>query len=267
MLILKVGGGKSINWDFIAQDLISIQKKEKLIIVHGASVKRDEIANKLGHPTKVITSASGIDSVYTDDVALDIFLMVYSGLVNKKIVALLQKYGLNALGLSGVDGKLWEAKAKKDLLVKEGKKIILIRDNKTGRVEKINTKLINILLKSNYIPVISAPALSYAGEIVNTDNDWAAAVMAGTLKSQFLVYLFEAPGMLEDFSDPGTLIKKISQEKFINYLQYAKSRMKKKLLAVKKALDLGVEKIYFGDGRIKNPVVSALKGNGTTFTR
>ena len=267
MLILKVGGGKSINWDFIAQDLISLQKKEKPIIVHGASVKRDEIAKKLGHPTKVITSPTGIDSVYTDGVALDIFLMVYSGLVNKKIVALLQKYGLNALGLSGVDGKLWEAKAKKDLLVKEGKKIILIRDNKTGRVEKINTKLINILLKSNYIPVISAPALSYAGEIVNTDNDWAAAVMAGILKSQFLVYLFEAPGMLEDFSDPRTLIKKISQEKFINYLQYAKSRMKKKLLAVKKALDLGVEKIYFGDGRIKNPVVSALKGNGTTFTR
>ncbi|MBI3366095.1 [LysW]-aminoadipate kinase, partial [Candidatus Roizmanbacteria bacterium] len=206
MILVKVGGGKTINWNFIAKDISQLQKKDTIVIVHGASVKRDEIADKLGAPTKTVTSPSGITSVYTDEKALEIFLMVYSGLANKQIVAVLQKYGVNAVGLSGVDGKLWQAKAKKELLVKEGNKIKLIKDNKTGRVEKINTKLVSILLENGYIPVISAPAISYENEIVNTDNDWAAAIMAGSLHVEKLVYLFEAPGLLKNHKDELSII-------------------------------------------------------------
>ncbi len=266
MIIIKVGGGKTINWDFIAKDVARLQKKEDIIIVHGASVKRDEIAEKLGSPTKTVTSPSGITSVYTDEKALEIFLMVYAGLANKQIVAKLQKYGVNAVGLSGVDGKLWQAKPKKELLVKEGSKTKLIKDNKTGRVEKINTELIKILLNNSYVPVISAPAISYENEIVNTDNDWAAAVMAGALKADTLVYLFEAPGLLRNYKDESTLIKKISKDKLSDYFQYAQGRMKKKLLGVQKAVEFGIKKIYWGDGRIKNPITNSLKGKGTLIS-
>ncbi len=263
MILVKVGGGKTINWDFIAEDIKSLLKKENVVIVHGASVKRDEIAKKLGAPTKTVTSPSGISSVYTDEKAIEIFIMVYAGLVNKQIVATLQKHGVNAVGLSGVDGKLWEAKPKKELLVKEGKKTKLIKDNRTGRVEKINTHLIKILLKNNYVPVISAPAISYENEIVNTDNDWAAAVTAGSLKAEKLVYLFEAPGLLKNHKDESTLIRKIPKEKLAQYFQYAQGRMKKKLLGAQKAVELGIKKVYWGDGRIKNPITNSLKGKGT----
>lgn len=263
MILVKVGGGKTINWDFIAADIKTLQKKEKIIVVHGASVKRDEIAEKLGSPTKTVISPSGITSVYTDEKALEIFLMVYSGLMNKQIVVMLLKHGINAVGLSGIDGALWQAKAKKELLIQEGKKIKLIKDNRTGRVEKINSNLIKILLKNHYVPVISAPAVSYENEIVNTDNDWAAAVTAGSLHVDKLVYLFEAPGLLKNHKDESTLIKKIQKTKLSEYLQYAEGRMKKKLLGVQKAIDLGVAKIYWGDGRIKSPVTSALSGKGT----
>ncbi len=266
MILIKVGGGKTINWDFIAEDIARLQKKEDIAVVHGASVKRDEIANKLGSPTKTVTSPSGITSVYTDEKAIEIFLMVYSGLVNKQIVATLQKHGVNTVGLSGVDGKLWQAKAKKELLVKDGNKTKLIRDNKTGRVEKINTDLIKILIKNKYIPVISAPAISFENEIVNTDNDWAAAVMAGALKADTLVYLFEAPGLLRNYKDESTLINKIPKEKLAEYFQYAQGRMKKKLLGVQKAFELRIKRVYWGDGRIKNPIANSLKGKGTIIS-
>ncbi len=265
MILVKVGGGKTINWDFIAEDIKTLQKKEKIIIIHGASVKRDEIAKKLGSPTKTVTSPSGITSVYTDEKALEIFLMVYAGLMNKQIVAKLLKHGVNAVGLSGVDGALWQAKAKKELLIQEGKKVKLVKDNRTGRVEKINTDLIKMLIKNNYVPVISAPAISYENEIVNTDNDWAAAVTAGSLQVEKLIYLFEAPGLLKNHKDESTHIKKIQKIKLSEYLQYAEGRMKKKLLGVQKAIELGVKHIYWGDGRIKSPVTSALLGKGTVI--
>src|SRR3989344_4279464 len=95
MIIIKIGGGKAINIENIAQDIANLIKSgEEVIVVHGASATRDEIAQKLGIPTKTITSPSGVSSVYTDQNAIDVFLMVYCGLINKKIVATFQKYGI-----------------------------------------------------------------------------------------------------------------------------------------------------------------------------
>ena len=265
MIIIKAGGGKTIDWDFIVDDLKKLQKKEKIILVHGASVKRDEIAKKLGFPTKIVTSPSGVESVYTDEYALDIFLMVYSGLVNKKTVALLQHKGINAVGLSGIDGKLWQAKAKKELLIKEGVKTKLIQNNKTGRVEKVNTSLIRLLLDNHYLPVISAPAISFENEIVNCDNDWATAVMAGELGVKKLVFLFEAPGLLQDLGNESSLIRHIPKRSIEDFAVYAQGRMRKKIIAAKKAFAEGVKTIYWGDGRIRNPIINCLEGKGTVF--
>jgi len=265
MIVVKAGGGSNINWDFIAEDLANLVKKRKFVVVHGASRRRDEIAEKLSCPTKTIISPSGVSSVYTDNEALAIFLMVYSGLVNKQIVAKMRSFGLDAVGLSGVDGGLWKAKAKKEIFVKDGDKTKLIKNNLTGRVEEINTKLINLLLGSGYLPVICPPAISFENEIVNTDNDWAAAVMAGQLEVKEIVVLFEAPGLLRDPKDEKTKISRIEKEKLADFLVYAQGRMKKKILGAKKAFELGVEKIYWGDGRIKNPIINALAGKGTVI--
>jgi acetylglutamate/LysW-gamma-L-alpha-aminoadipate kinase len=266
MLLIKVGGGKQINWDGVCQDILQLSQEEKTIVVHGASIQRDELSAKLSIPVKTVVSPSGITSVYTDEEALDIFLMAYAGLVNKKIVARMHQHGINAVGLCGVDGRLWQAKAKKDLLVQEGNKVKLLKDNRTGRVEKINTELIRLLLEHDYLPVICPPSLSFEGEIVNTDNDWAVAVMAGALQIRKVVFLFEAPGLLRDQLREDSLIPHIEREKLDEFLEFAQRRMKKKILGAKKAIEGGVEVIYWGDGRKENPVKEALNGKGTVIS-
>ena len=266
MLIIKVGGGKTINWHYIAQDVVKLGKRQKIVIVHGASAQRDEIARKLNLPTKTVVSPSGITSVYTSQKSLDIFLMVYAGLVNKKIIAILQKYGINAVGLSGVDGRLWEGKRKSNLYIQDGIKTKLITDNLTGKVEKVNANLLYLLLKNKYVPLVCPPAISYDQEIINTDNDFAIAQMAKALNVKKLISLFEAPGLLKDPVDENSLIPKVKRKEIADFLQYAKGRMKKKLLGAKKAFECGVEIIYWGDGRIKNPVTNALRGKGTIIS-
>lgn len=277
MLIIKIGGGKTINLDFVCEDIkILISQGEKIVLVHGASEMRDEIAEKLNHPTKIIISPSGISSIYTDEKALEIFLMAYPGLVNKTIVAKLQQHRVNAVGLSGIDGRLWQGKRKKAVYSKVGKKVKLIRNNLTGKVDEINPQLINLLLENQYVPVICPPALSENNEIINTDNDWATAVMAGSLKVEEMVVLFEAPGLLKKFStrggsasgrtDESLLIKTIDKNKLSEYLGFAQGRMKKKILGAEEAFRQGLKTMYWSDGRIKNPIIKALNGNGTVIS-
>lgn len=266
MFLIKIGGGDQINLDYVCEDIASLAKKGKIVIVHGAGKTRDKIARKLGYPTKTVVSPSGISSVYTDGKALEIFLMVYAGLINKKIVSKLQSCGINAIGLSGVDGRLWVAKRKKELFIKENNKVKLLKDNLTGRVEKVNISLIKLLVKNGYMPVICPPAISFDNEIVNVDNDGAIAIMAKTLNAKELISLFEAPGLLKNPEDEKSTIDHIEKNKLDEYLKYAQGRMKKKILGAKKALELGVEKIYWGDGRIKNPIINLLKGKGTIIS-
>lgn len=264
MLIVKIGGGKQIRWDYICEDLkVLIDSGEKLIIVHGASEIRDEIAQKMGSPTRTVISPSGFSSVYTDKTALDIFLMAYCGLANKTIVAQMQLFGINALGLSGVDGMLWQAKAKTNLMILEDGKTKLIKDNLTGKVEKINTELIHLLMQNDYVPVICAPAISYESQIVNTDNDMATAVMAGALGAKKVIYLFEASGLMKDLKNPDSIIRNLSRSQIDEHMSFAQGRMKKKMMGASKALDLGVKQVFFGDGRIEKPITNALTGKGT----
>jgi len=266
MLLIKAGGGSALNWDAICRDIASLIETEPVILVHGANARRAEIAEKLSVPVRTVVSPSGISSVYTDEEALDVFLMAYPGLVNKKIVAKLHLHGVNAVGLSGVDGGLWLAKPKKDILIRDNGKIKLLRRNLTGRVEKINTDLIRLLLDGGYTPVLCAPALSYEKSIVNTDNDWAVSVMAESLGVKRIVSLFEAPGLLKDPEDEQSLIPHIDRNTLDDYMDFAKNRMKKKMLGAKKALEGGVETIYWGDGRTNDPIRNALNGSGTIIS-
>jgi [amino group carrier protein]-L-2-aminoadipate 6-kinase len=192
MILIKIGGGKQININAICADIKTlIDKGEKIILVHGASTTRDEIAASLNHPTNTIVSPSGVSSVYTDAKSIDIFLMSYVGLINKRLVEKLQQHGVNAVGLSGIDGKLWQGKRKKVVYSQVNGKTKLISDSMTGKVEKINSSLITLLLENGYTPVLCPPAISDENEIINTDNDWATGVMVGALGIEKMVVLFE----------------------------------------------------------------------------
>jgi acetylglutamate/LysW-gamma-L-alpha-aminoadipate kinase len=265
VILVKAGGGAGLNWDGIAADLAALRSGTEIVLVHGANAVRNELSARLGVPVRTVVSPSGISSVYTDAEALDVFLMAYAGLANKRIVARLQREGVNAVGLTGVDGRLWEAKPKKDLFVLEDGRTKLIRDNRTGRVEKANAGLIRLLLENGYTPVICAPAITPEGEIVNTDNDTAAAVLAAALGIGKLIYLFEAPGLLREAGRPETLVPGVGRSEIQDCLPWAKGGMQKKLIAARRALEAGVAEVVFGDGRTLHPVRDALDGKGTVF--
>lgn len=263
MLIIKVGGGRTINWDYIAYDLKTI--RDEVIIVHGANAWMEEIGGKLGISERIVTSPSGHVSRYTDKKTMEVLTMVYCGLVNKKIVACLQKHGINAIGLSGADGKLWLGKRKEVILSQVGEKTKIIRDSVTGKVESVNTSLVKLLIDAGYTPLITTPAITATGELINVDNDRAVAVMARDLKIKKLIVLFEAPGLLEDPRDENSKVSKIERRQLESYLIKTKERMRKKLLGVKEAVSFGVETVYFGDGRIVSPITAALAGKGTVI--
>lgn len=261
MLIIKIGGGKAINWEYIAKDLKNIP--EDFVIIHGANAWMKEVTEKLGLVEKTLISPGGQTSRYTDKEAMDILTMVYSGMINKKIVSTFQKNGINAVGLSGADGKIWLGKRKEVIFSQEGTKLKAVRDSLTGKVESVNTKLITLLLKKGYVPVITIPAITREGDLINVDNDRAVAIMAKDLKVKTLIMLFEAPGLLEDKNDENTVIKKIPFINLNQYINKAEGRMKKKLLGVKEAFSYGVKTIHFGDGRLPNPIKNLLQGGGT----
>ncbi len=263
MLIIKIGGGKDINWGGVSRDIAELRKTESIILVHGASIARNELADRLGVPVRIVESPKGIPSVYTDREAMDIFLMAYAGLANKRIVERLLTQGIPAVGLTGVDGGLWRARRKPDLLSKSNGRTKLLSGNFTGKVDEVNTSLIRHLLDGGYLPVVCAPAISHNHEIVNTDNDIAAAFMAGVLGCRRMVWLFEAPGLLREADNPESCIPYISRYEIQEFIDCARGRMKKKIMGAQLAIELGVESIYWGDGRIDHPIVSALDGQGT----
>ena len=156
MIIVKVGGSDGINYDAVCNDIADLWLSgQKLILVHGGSSETNRIAELLGHPPKFVTSPSGYTSRFTDRQTLEIFEMVYCGKMNKGLVERLQKRGVNAVGLSGLDGRIFEGKHKDSVRAVEDGKTKILRGDHTGTVEKVNTRLLNLLLENNYLPVLT----------------------------------------------------------------------------------------------------------------
>jgi acetylglutamate/LysW-gamma-L-alpha-aminoadipate kinase len=260
MIIIKIGGGKDINLNWIVSDLSNLL--DKFIIVHGANHARDALAEKLGHPKKVITSVSGYTSVYSDETAIDIIMMAYAGLKNKRIVELCQKNNINAIGLSGIDGRLVQARRNPGIKAKEGSKIKMIRDF-SGKPVQINIELLNILLQNNYVPVISIPVIDENGSAVNTENDDIVRVLKDALGADTVIQLIEAPGFLQDENNPTSVIKKIPKDDLSIIEQKTGGRMKRKMLALRKLFEAGDCRVIISDGRTEHPITDALNGKGT----
>lgn len=266
MIVVKVGGSEGINYQAVAKDAAALWKEgQKLILVHGGSSETNQLAQALGHPPQFLTHPGGLTSRITDRRTLEIFEMVYCGLVNKRIVELLQREGVNAVGLSGLDGRLFEGKRKDAVKYIENGKIKIHRGDFTGSVEKINTGLLNLLLEAGYLPVLTPPGVSYQGEAINTDGDTAASMVATSLKAEALLLLSNIPGLLANFPDESSLIGEIPAARVNDpqYMAVAQGRMKKKVLGAVEAVQGGVGRVIFGDARGEEPIRKALAGAGT----
>src|SRR5437660_1756312 len=262
-LVVKIGGGAGVATLNIVQEIAHrITDGQHLCVVHGASDLTNELSERLGHPARMITSPGGMVSRYTDSETLRIFAMAVAGQINTELVALLQQQGVNALGLAGVDGRLLLARRKAVVrsVTPDGRTQIL-HDDYTGQVEQVNGELLKQLLAMGYTPVIAPLALSYEGERLNVDGDRAAAAVASALQADALVIMTNVPGLLANPEDPATLIRAIPAHQLAEYMDYAKGRMRKKLLGAQEALRGGVPRVYIGCDSLQ----AVLSGGGTTI--
>ncbi len=264
MLVIKVGGGKDLNIDAVVADIVALRSAgQELILVHGGAETTNEVAEALGHPPQFVTSESGYVSRRTDRRTLEIFEMVYCGQLNKQWVEKLQTAGVNAVGLSGLDGRIFEGSRKDTIRVRMNGRRLVLRDDWTGTVERVNTDLLRLLLANGYLPVLTPPGASDKGEAINVDGDRAAAMVAAAFQADALVILSNVPGLLRNFPDESSLIREIPRAKADDFMQYAEGRMKKKVMGAVEAIAEGVQKVIFADGRVENPVSRALGGEGT----
>jgi acetylglutamate/LysW-gamma-L-alpha-aminoadipate kinase len=260
MILVKIGGGESINLEAVIADLGTIDMP--LMIVHGANVLRDQLAEKLGIEKTILTSVSGYSSVFSDQDAIDVIMMSYAGLRNKRIVELCQRSNINAVGLTGLDGRIVQGERNKGIRVRENGKTLIKRDF-SGKPRSINTSLLRLLIDNNYCPVMTIPIVDEKGFAINSENDDIVAKIANDLEIDTVIQLIEAPGYLDNPDDENSLVERMSLDELSAREARVEGRIKRKLLALTRLCAGGKTRVIISDGRGEHPVANALDGKGT----
>ena len=223
----------------------------RVVLVHGGGPEISDMMAKVG---KEAVFVDGLR--VTDRETMDIVQMVLAGKVNKTLVNLLEKQGGKAMGLSGMDGRLIEAK---------------MRDEKlgyVGAITKINIEPVTDLLDHGYIPVVSTIGCDREGNTYNINGDTAAAFIAGALNAQSLIMMTDVAGILRDKDDPSTLIRELNVEEAVGLFREGiiAGGMIPKVDCCIEAIGMGVEKVIIMDGRVPHAILMELltdEGAGT----
>ena len=262
MITIKIGGSvvDELHSSTIS-DLKKVSQKEKIILVHGGGKEVTRISEALGKEQKFIVSPGGIKSRYTDKETVEIFTMVMAGKINKVIVGMLQKNGINAVGLSGIDGQIIQAERKKKLVVinEKGRKMA-IDGGYTGKIKDVNSDLVKSILDQGYLPVISPIAISEEFDFLNVDGDRAAAYVAGKMHSDKILFLTNVDGLLMN----DKLVKSLSLAEAKKLLPKIGFGMEKKILAATEALEMGVKQALIANGQKENPISAAIANENCT---
>jgi acetylglutamate/LysW-gamma-L-alpha-aminoadipate kinase len=262
MITIKIGGSVVDNLHpSTIDDIKKVVEREGVILVHGGGKEVTKVTEQLGKKPKFVVSPSGIKSRYTDKETSEIFTMVMSGRINKTIVQMLQKNGINAVGLSGMDGKIIEANRKKKLMImnEKGRKQV-IDGGYTGKISNVNSDLIKTIMDKGYTPVISPIAISEESEFLNVDGDRAAANVAGYVKANKVLFITNVDGLLME----DKLVEKLSLDEAKALMPKIGFGMEKKILAATEALEMGVKEALIANGQKENPISSAIEHNNCT---
>lgn len=249
-VVIKYGGNAMISPELKAQvieDLVLLWTiGVKIVLVHGGGPEINELSKKLG---KEATWVNGLR--VTDEETVDIAQMVLSGKINKHLVNLLQTQGGNAIGISGVDGKLIEAEMKDPAL------------GYVGKITKINPGAVQDLLDLGYLPVISTIGRDKKGNLYNINADTAASSIAAALNAKRLVLLTDINGILRDKNDPTSIIEEMTVKEAIDLCSsdIISGGMIPKLECAIHAVEGGVYKTTIIDGRVPHSIVMELLTN------
>lgn len=241
LYIIKIGGNvidDKSNLNSFLEEFSSI--KEKKILVHGGGKIATAIGDKLNIQSKYIDGRR-----ITDDETIDLVTMVYGGLVNKKIVAVLQWLRCNAIGLSGADANVLPAKKRP------------VKAFDYGWVGDINVEHINLsswqlFIDNNITPVVAALTHDEEGHILNTNADTIASVLSVALSKAYnveLVYCFEKNGVLKDVNDESSVIAELNAATY-NTLKESKKLFAGILPKIDNAFDTinsGINKVTIGN--------------------
>ncbi len=265
-IVIKIGGGEGIDPAQAAPEIAQLVRDgRRVVLVHGGSHETNQLAEALAHPTRTITSPSGHTSRRTDRRTLEIFSMAYCGLVNTRVVESLRREGVDAIGLSGIDAGLWIGTRKSAIRAIEEGRTVLIRDDLSGKVDRVNAELLNMLLDSGRVPVLTPPAVTPDGIAINVDADRAAAATAGALQADELLLLSNVPGLLHDPADPSSRIANVNPSTLEAARSHARGRMKNKVLAAEEALGAGVPRVVIASATRDRAIAHARLGDGTMF--
>ncbi|MFN2521239.1 MAG: [LysW]-aminoadipate kinase [Candidatus Limnocylindria bacterium] len=243
--VVKAGGSAGVDRDAVAELVADFARQDEIVLVHGASAETDRLSAALGHPSETVMSPSGHQSRRTDRATLEIFAMAALGVENFHYVEKLQQRGIDAVGLSGLSGRLLVGKRKDVRSVRDGR-TVLLRDDYTGAVDVVNVPLLRQFMGPGRVPVVAPLALSLENEALNVDGDRVAARIAVAAEADALLILTNVPGLLRDKDDPNSLVEEAT---IAEAEEIATGRMKKKVLAAREALEGGVEEVVIRSAR------------------
>ncbi len=258
IVVVKYGGNAMIDEQLkqqVMEDIVLLWLiGVKIVLVHGGGPEISDIMQKLGKKAEFVNGLR-----VTDKETVDIVQMVLAGKVNKTLVTLLETMGGRAMGISGMDGRLIEAKMKDEKL------------GYVGAITKINIRPVVDLLEKNYIPVISTVGCDREGNTYNINGDTAAAHIAGALGAERLIMMTDIAGILRDKDDPSTLIHEITLKDAGKLYDdgIISGGMIPKVDCCIEAIREGVKKVIIMDGRVPHSILMELltnEGAGTMVT-
>lgn len=255
IVVVKYGGNAMINEqlkqqvmeDVVLLWLIGI----RVVLVHGGGPEINQLMDRLGKKPEFVDGLR-----VTDKETIDIVQMVLAGKVNKSLVTLLERKGGDAMGLSGMDGRLIEAKIKDPRL------------GYVGSITGVNIQPVLDLLEKGYIPVISTVGCDSEGNAYNINGDTAAAWVAGALGAERLIMMTDIAGILHDPKDPASLIPELTISQAVKLFeeQVISGGMIPKVECCIDAIHMGVKKVIIMDGRVPHSILMELltdEGAGT----
>jgi len=259
-IVVKYGGNAMLNNDLktaVIEDIILMScVGVRTVLVHGGGPEIEVMLKKTGKESRFVNGLR-----YTDEETMDIVQMVLCGKVNKEITALIQKKGGKAIGLCGIDGAMLKAGR-----IKGNDDLGLV-----GEIEKVDVSILDSIINSGIIPVISSVAYgigSDEGKALNINADIAAAKIAAALCAEKLVLMTDVRGILRDVSDENSLIKSVSRSELDTLKKegIVTKGMIPKTDCCAMALDGGVKKAHIIDGRLPHAILIELftdEGIGT----
>ena len=266
--VVKIGGARAVDPDGALADVADIvDAGEDVVVVHGGSTAVDETLEELGEDPEYVETPGGVVGRFTDERTMEVFEMVLPGKLNTDLTAGLLNEGVDAVGLSGVDGKLLAGPRKSAVRVQEDGKQKIRRGDHSGTIEQVNADLLETLLSGGYTPVATVPMAGKDGSQwlpVNADADRAAAAIAGALGAD-LVVLTDVSGVYADPEDASTRIESVeTPAEWDDLDSAAEGFMTKKVMAAREALEGGAASVAVASANADAPVTSALDGDATT---